>query len=148
MRTLYVCDTTSLIEYFDHVFCRGSRLSPLARGIFDSALCTFETDTRLSIPAVVFVEIFEKWCRTEEFTQKFYFEVFVRLRNAANVEIKPIERDVLEHLVLIGDNLEHHEMHDKIILASAISLQCGLITSDQAIRDYNRRRQVVPSIIY
>ena len=48
------------------------------------------------------------------------------------MEIKAIEREVLENMC-IGAELANHEVHDKLILASAMMLQCPLITSDEKV---------------
>ena len=39
-------------------------------------------------------------------------------------------------------------MHDKLILASAIALECVLISSDIEIRAYNEANYVIPDVIY
>lgn len=148
MATLYVCDTTSLIDYFDNVFERGSGLSPNGRAIISEALCMTPTNVRLSIPAVSLVEIFDKWCHAEEFSRKLWYEVYQRVKESPNIEVKPIDREVIESVLEIGGNLARHEIHDKIILACAMTLKCRLITSDREIGMYNTRHQVIPGIVY
>ncbi len=148
MATLYVCDTTAVIEYFDDVFERGCRLSPNGRAIIAEALCSTPGDVRLSIPAVVFVEVFDKWCRAEEFSRKFWYEVYQTLKESPNVEFKPIDQEVVESVLEIGGNLARHEIHDKIVLACAITLKCRLITSDREIGRYNMTHRVIPAVVY
>jgi predicted nucleic acid-binding protein len=116
--------------------------------VFAGALQSLPSYAKLSIPTVVFVELFDKWCLTEESTRLVYYEVYRRLADSPNVEIRPLDREVLELMVRIGGSLESHEMHDKVILASAIALSCPLITCDVKIVEYNRRHRVIPSIVY
>jgi rRNA-processing protein FCF1 len=148
MARLYVCDTNGVIDYFHEVFDRGCNLSAKTRAIFSDALCSRGTDVRISVPAVVFVEIFEKWCRSEEFARKFLYEVYRRMADSPNIEIRPLDREVLECTIDIGGNLANHEMHDKLILGAAIALKCVLISSDTKIRDYVDETHVIPGVIY
>ena len=148
MSILYVCDTIAIIQYFDDVFEQGSKLSPRARAIMAEALCTAPGDVRLSIPSVVFVEVFEKWCRAAEFSRKFRYEVYQRVKESPNIEVKPIDREVVESVLEIGGNLASHDIHDKIVLACAITLNCRLITSDPEITTYNRTHRVIPDVIF
>ncbi len=153
MRKLYVIDTNSLIAFYHDVFkdapaYQGSpELSLRARGVINQAITSQMTGIRLSIPSVVFIEIYEKWLRTEEFSRKFYYEVFSPLKRSPNVEVRPIDREVLENLIHIGGNLKNHDLHDKIILASAITLEALLITTATYVINYVRERDVIPGIL-
>jgi len=102
---------------------------------------------QLSIPAVVFVEVFEKWLNEEEFAAKFYYEVMSPILDSPNIEIKPIEREVLENMLTIGAELSEHDVHDKLILASAMMLQRPLITSDAKVIQFVRKYKVIPSVV-
>ena len=53
--------------------------------LFKMLLILSETNTKISIPSVVFVEIFEIWLREEEFAKKFYYEVFVPIIQSPNI---------------------------------------------------------------
>ena len=143
----YVIDTCSLISYFNRVFEDSQKLSTRAQRIIGRAFHSFPEDVKLSIPAVVFVEIFEKWITTNEFAAKFHYEVFQLVVQSPNIEIKPIEREVLDNLLLIGDSMSDHEIHDKIILASAMMLNCPLITIDTKIINYVDEHRVIPRIV-
>ncbi len=147
MDRLYVTDTNSLVSYFHDVFGRDSGLSAKARRIIMHALDSSPSGVGLSIPAVVFLEIFEKWFTDEEFARKFHYEIFEPIALSPNIEIKPIDQEVLENLLKIRGDLSHHDIHDKIILASAMMLQCPLITTDEAIIKYVTSHRVIPSII-
>jgi PIN domain nuclease of toxin-antitoxin system len=147
MSALYVTDTNSLISYFDHVFKQRTYLSSKAKWIIRQAFDNPYGDVRLSIPSVVFIEIFEKWLKDEEFAAMFYYEVYKLIVDAPNIEIRPIEREVLEHLMQIGGILTKHEVHDKIILASAMTLKCPLISTDHMIISYVNESKIIPSVI-
>ena len=103
MAELFVTDATSLISYFSNVFEKPSQISREALNLIDRALLN-DPAIRLSVPSIVFVEIFEKWFKSEEFAAKIRSEVFEPINNASNIEIKPLEQEVLENL-LRKDNL-------------------------------------------
>jgi predicted nucleic acid-binding protein len=145
---LYVIDTNSIISHFNSVFKRPSCISKRAHNIISRAFDNYSNDTKLSIPSVVFIEIYEKWFSSDEFAEMFHYEVIARITDSPNIEIKPIEREVLENVLLIGGSLSSHEIHDKLILASAMMLDCPLITSDNAIIDYVEQTRVIPYVVY
>ncbi|HEY0764030.1 MAG TPA: hypothetical protein VGD61_16765 [Pyrinomonadaceae bacterium] len=99
---------------------------------------------RLTIPSVVFVEVFEKWLTTEEKLRQFYYEAFVAVEDSPNIEVRAIEQEILE--ALVGVQLDNHEIHDKIILASAIVVNGQLITSDSVISSYIAAKGLPPAI--
>ena len=89
------------------------------------------------------MEIFDKWFLEDEIASKLRYEVFEPIKGSPNVEVKPIEQEVLENMLKIGDELGNHDMHDKIILASAMMLNCPLITTDSKLISYIRNHKVV-----
>lgn len=147
MSELYVTDTNSLISYFHDTFRENRDVSARTRRLITEAFRPYPTEVKLSIPSVVFIELFEKWFDSDEFAAKFHYEVFVPLSESPNIEVKSIDQEVLENLIRIGEPLRDHDMHDKIILASAMMLNCPLITTDQAIIDYVIIHPVIPSIL-
>ncbi len=148
MVKLYVADTNSIIRFFRNFFNQPQKLSRRAQRIFEDAILPYNTDIRLSIPSVVFVELYEKWLKTEEVSAKFRYEVFQQISDSPNIEIKPIEKEVLECMTQIRDRLQNHDLHDKIIVASAIMLQCPIITADTVIRKYVEETRVIPEVIF
>jgi len=114
--------------------------------VFNEAIFSRETEVRLSIPSIVFVEIYEKWLSNEEFCRKFYYEVFMKLRQSPNIEIKPLDQEVLEYVIANQEVLPKQEMHDRIVLASAMSLKCILFTTDKQVKDYVRKTGVLPGV--
>lgn len=146
MSNLFVTDTVSLVSYFSNEFGDTQKLSIRARIIIDRALSIYPIEVKLSIPSVVFVEIYDNWFRNEETAKRLRYEVFDVITKSPNIEIKPIEKEVLENVLKIGDELDRHDMHDKIILASAIMLNCPIITVDTKIIDYLKKHPIIPYI--
>ena len=153
MRELYVIDTCAIISFYEPVFVGapgygGSQ--PLSIGVgslISEAIHSDTTKVRLSIPSIVFVEIWQKWLKTEEFCQKFFYEVFVPLEKCENVEIRPTDREVFEHLLLIGGSLERHDIHDRLILATAIALEATLVTTDEVVTAYVEETKLLPAVM-
>ena len=103
-----VIDTAGLISYFHLFFEQPSKITAHGLRFIQRA---FQNDILLSIPSVVFIEIFDKWICDEEFKAKFYSEVFTPILQSPNIEIKPIDDEVLEQFLLCNDdtiNLENH----------------------------------------
>jgi predicted nucleic acid-binding protein len=147
MRKIYVIDTNALIFYFDSLFNQENRLSRKANNIISNAFSHRENSIKLSIPAIVFVEIYRKWLDTREFAQRFYYEVFLRCQESPNIEVRPLEAEVLFQLKKIRGSLQNHEINDKLILASAMVLECPLITFDGEITTFVNETRVIPQII-
>ena len=151
--TRYVIDTCALISYYKDVFkgAAGYKGSPvLSKGttnIIHEAIYHKCTQYRLSIPNIVFIEIYEKWLRTEEFCRKFFYDVFTPLRASDNIEIRPTDKEVLENLLCLNGQLANHDIHDRIVLASAMALNAPLITMDQKISSYVTSTHIIPEIL-
>lgn len=138
----YVIDTNGLISFFSAVFDntpgfdRSPSISDNARNAIKNALSPSEGCILLSVPSIVFIEIYEKWLRSGEFFRKFFYEVFVPLKQSPNIEIRAIDQEILENLLAVKGCLLEHDLHDKIIVASAITLECGIITVDPKIIEF------------
>lgn len=146
MNNGYVIDTTSLISYFSGIFAVRSQISRNALRIIESA---FKRDSliKLSIPSIVFVEIFDKWFKDEEMSAAIKSEIISLIDERSNIEIKSIEKEVLANFIEINDPRIKIDNHDKIILASSMMLQWPLITSDSNIIKYNTKYKVIPHIV-
>jgi predicted nucleic acid-binding protein len=140
-----VVDTTAIISYFDSIFEKPSQISRRGLDFLHEAFRS-ESDILLSIPSIVFVEIFDKWVVSDEFRAMFVAEVLEMVSQAPNIEIKPIDAEVLEKFLCLG-RATRLDNHDKLILASAMMLEWPLITSDRNIIKYVKRHKVLPSII-
>lgn len=102
----------------------------------------------LSIPSIVFIEIYRKWFTSEEFSREFFYEVFIKLKSSPNIEIRAIDREILENLLLVTGQLSNHDLHDKIVVASAISLKCPVISFDEKVIQFvNNECQLIPKVI-
>ena len=138
-KKLYVIDTNGLLSFFSEVFndapgFNGApSISEKARNGIQEAVSPFEGGVLLSVPSIVFIEIYEKWLRSGEFFRKFFYEVFIPLKQSPNIEIRAIDQEVLENLLTVDGCLAEHDLHDKIVVASAMTLECIIITSDKKI---------------
>ncbi len=155
MSERYVTDTNSVISYFKDIFReapnfdRTKVLSSRAKRIIEYAVNSYlYGGILLVVPSVVFIEIYDKWLDNEEFARKFYWEVFIPLRDAPNVQIRSIDREILENLVHVRGVLSNHDMHDKLVVASALALDCPIITTDGRIREYVESEKTIPEVIY
>ena len=143
MNNNYVTDTDSIISYFHKIFGVKQILTSKARQIISHALVTYPSITKLSIPSVVFIEIFDKWFTDDEKSRKLRYEFYEVIKQSPNIEIKPIDQEVLENLIVLEDELSNHDMHDKIILSSAIMLNCPIITTDRTFINYLRKHKTI-----
>ena len=138
----YVIDTNGLISFFAGVFedtpglDESPSISQKARNAIQEAVYSLESGVLLSVPSIVFIEIYEKWLRSGEFFRKFFYEVFTPLKQSPNVEIRAIDQEVLENLLAVDGCLAEHDLHDKIAVASAMTLECAIITFDEKIIEF------------
>ncbi len=147
----FVLDATALISYFSSVFNQRSKISPKAISLIDEAF-RYQDRIILSIPGVVFVEIFDKWFRGDEsqdreFRAKFRAEVLEQVHRAPNIEIREIDAEILRMFLSLEDPNINLENSDRLILASAAVLESPLITSDKDMTKYARKYKLVPSVI-
>ncbi len=138
----YVIDTNGIVSFFSGVFDNipgfeeEKLISNKARNAIQKAVYPFDGSVLLSVPSIVFIEIYEKWLRNREFYRLFFYEVFIPLKQSPNVEIRAIDQEVLENLLKVDGCLAEHDLHDKIVVASAITLECAIITVDQKITEF------------
>lgn len=147
----FVIDTTTLISYFAHIFNVPSQIS--SRGLsYISRVFQSDSEYLMTIPSIVFIEIFDKWFRGEntvgaEFRAKFISEIFNPIKVSPNVEIRELDFEVLENFLRLNDPDINLENRDKIVLASAVVLEAPLITSDSKIKKYVERYKNIPELI-
>ncbi len=138
-KTRYVIDTNGLVAFFTDVFedkirvDESQMISKRVKNIIQEAVYSSESGVLLSVPSIVFVEIYKKWLRSSEFARRFFYEVFTPLKQSPNVEIRALDQEVLENLLAIDGCLAKHDLHDKIVVASAMTLECAIITVDRKI---------------
>ena len=116
----FVPDTHSLVWYFTD----DPRLSRRALKSFESTV----KEGQIIVPAVVLAEIMfiaQKGRVTLSFT-----ETIARIEAMDNFEIAPLDLEVLR----MADSIEAPlEMHDKLIVATALCYDSSLITRDEQI---------------
>jgi len=136
MTHLFVFDTVGFINYHYDFFGEKSRLSSQIIKDIEKCLSPDFIDYKLIIPSIVFVEIFDKQLNSDEKAFMFKYEILSRYLNSDDVEIKGLDKEVLQIYHNIHNNVIQLETHDKIILSSAIQMQGKLITNDGKIKTY------------
>ncbi|MBK7817800.1 MAG: hypothetical protein IPJ60_09800 [Sphingobacteriaceae bacterium] len=66
----------------------------------------------------------------DENARKYYYEMYYKIKECPDIEIKPLEREVIQEFIDIDDNVESLEHNDKLILSTALQLSCPIITID------------------
>ena len=148
MTELFVLDTNAIIETFPNTFHRGSNISRNTSKKIKSAIFENSSINRISIPSVVFLEIHDNFCKTEEQTRQIFYDIYLPIKESENVEIRSIDKELLEIYSSLDGVLENHDTNDKLIMANAIMLKCTLISNDPILHTYNSITHVLPDIIY
>ena len=118
----YVTDTHSLVWYFTD----DSRLSNKALQAFQSS----EEKGIVFVPAVVLAEIMFI-ARKGRITLSFE-DTLNRIEESENFEIVPLNAEILR----TADKIEADmEMHDRLIVATALWHNASLITKDETLRE-------------
>ncbi len=125
----YVCDTHSIVWYFTE----DSRLSEASLKAFDGTM----TEGVIIVPSVVLAEIMFI-SRKGRITLTFE-ESLRKIEECENIQIASLDVEILR----IADKIQvDMEMHDKLIVATALHFGATLITRDRLIRD----SQVCPTL--
>ena len=125
----YVTDTHSLVWYFTD----DQRLSKKALKTFESTVKAGE----VIVPTVVLAEIL--FIAKKGRIPLGFTETIARIEALANFEIVSLDLDVLKTAECIEVPLE---MHDKLIVATAIRYNACLITRDEQITKSNAVRTI------
>lgn len=118
---IYVTDTHSLVWYF-------TEDKHLSRKAFDA----FESTIRegvIIIPSIVLAEIIYIYKKGR--INLSFKETLQKLDYYNNFEIIPLNVEILKTVDSFNINME---MHDKIIVATALNFKAGLITKDEDIK--------------
>ena len=116
----YVTDTHSLVWYFTD----DQRLSKKALKAFEDTVKAGQ----LIVPTVILAEIL--FIARKSRVSLGFAETVARIEAMANFEIVALDLDVLR----IADGIDASlEMHDKLIVATAIRYDARLITKDEQI---------------
>ncbi len=116
----YVTDTHSLVWYF----MDDPRLGKKALKSFEDTT----EDGSIIVPAVVIAEIL--FISRKGRVALSFAETIARIEAMDNFEITPLDLDVLRMASSIEADLE---MHDKLIVATALCYDAALITRDEQI---------------
>ncbi len=143
----YIVDTVTIVSAYADIFKNKPKVSKKATHIIIKALYLTPNEIILHIPSVVFIEIGRIWGKNREMAAEIYSRIFSRMKDAENVEIVGIEQEVLECMTEIDDSVERLEIHDKIIVATAMMYQYKIITCDENIIKYAASNSQVPGII-
>lgn len=144
---LYIVDTCALISYFSNIFDGNISISDSSLDVIDLAF--HSNEVKLIFPSAVFIELFIKWFKSEEIATKIKTEVYFRIKERENMQIRTFDREILENYMLIKDIEDNHNFdgHDKQIYATAMTMDCRLITSDERLIRYNNRKNLVYGIL-
>jgi PIN domain nuclease of toxin-antitoxin system len=141
--TRIVADTHAVIWYFARFFNQQNLNSDGVNDVFHQVLNKPLTNLRLVIPSVVFLEIFDKFCRTENDAARIYYECFVPLETCPNVEIRELDKEVIEMVINLEGELKGHEVNDKIVVATSAVLNCVLLTKDPVIQKFSSNTNLI-----
>lgn len=118
----YVTDTHSLIWYFTE----DSRLSKRALRVFEKTV----KEGIMIVPAVVLAEIM--FIAKKAKVSITFAETLEKIEEYENFYIAPLDIDILK----VADKIEAGmEMHDKLIIATALYFEAVLITRDRQIKE-------------
>ena len=120
----YVADTHSLVWYFTN----DSRLSDNALQAFQSSV----NEGTIFIPAVVLAEIM--YIADKGRIILSFEETLRKIDETDNFAITPLDTEILKIAFQNGTELE---MHDRLILATALFHNSPLITKDEVLRSLN-----------
>lgn len=125
----FVTDTHSLIWYFTE----DSRLSRKAFDAFEGTV----KDGTVIVPAVVLAEIM--FIAKKGRVTLTFEDTLKKVEGYENFDIAPLDAEILK----IADRIEADlEMHDKLIVATALYYEAALITKDDMIG----KSGIVPAI--
>lgn len=117
----FITDTHSLVWYFTE----DTRLSKKAFNAFEKTII----EGTIIVPAVVLAEIMYI-AKRGRITLTFE-ETLKKIKEYQNFDIVPLDVDILK----IADRIKPEmEMHDKLIVATALYYEAKLITKDEQIR--------------
>ena len=118
----YTTDTHSLVWYFSD----EGRLSEKALNAFEDTL----EEGIVIVPSIVLAEIM--FIAKKGRISLGFEETLGKIEEQENFEVAALDSDVLK----VADTIEADlEMHDKLIVATALHLDSALITRDRRIRE-------------
>lgn len=132
----FVFDTVGFINFHAEFFESENRLSKKIIAEIEKCLSPDFIDYKLIIPSIVFIEVFDTQLLTDNKARRFRQDILTLYLDCEDVEIKGLEKEVMEIYNSIDDNIIKLETHDKIILSSAIQMKGKLITNDGKLKTF------------
>ncbi len=147
MEEFYILDTCSFYSYcckYLNIFTdKDISLDDNSLEILYKAFNS--NNIKIIIPSVIIIEIFDHYFNNEEFINKFKYDVYYYLINNGNEDNKiaviDIDNEVLENLFDCYSDTVTIDLHDKLILATALKYKehnTTLFTSDRRIKKIKR----------
>lgn len=145
MTNILVLDTCAIISFYQDTFRESSTISNRGLALIQKVV---DGNLKAIVPSIVFIELFDLYSNRQEILKKIRYEVFIPLKSYENVEIRPLDKEVLSVMLTFDDLLEGEKFdnHDKQILSCAVVMNCSLVTSDNKIIRYNNRKKLVKEI--
>ena len=126
---IYVTDTHSLVWYF----AESPRLSKKALEVFESTV----KEGLIIVPTVVLAEIM--FIAEKGKISLTFEETLRKIREYENFDIAPLDVDILK---VTDRSKVGLEMHDRIIVATALFYEATLITKDKFVK----KAGIIPTI--
>ncbi len=125
----YVTDTHSLVWYFTE----SPRLSRRTLKVFEKTV----KEGIIIIPTIVLAEIMYI-AKKGRITMSFD-ETVKKIEDSENFEITPLDLAILKK----ADEIDYElEMHDRLIVATALFFDASILTKDQTIKESNLCRVI------
>jgi predicted nucleic acid-binding protein len=115
----YCLDTHTLVWYFGHALTLSSSAYDILEKIFQGEAIGI-------VPTLVILEAFYVSLKDK----KFIFPEFVKWVSQENILIVPFDEQVLLQCFMLSKNLD---IHDRVIVATAIQMDSILISKDRKI---------------
>ncbi|MBU0568994.1 PIN domain-containing protein [bacterium] len=119
---MYVTDAHSLAWYFT----KSNRLSPKALKVFRSSA---NGECTVVIPSIVLAEIL--YISEKKRIKIDFNETVEKIEKGSNFEIADLNLEILKKTRVVKDI---PEMHDRIIVATALIYSASVLTKDEEIR--------------
>lgn len=148
MEKFYILDTCSFYSYcLKYLSIFTDKTLSLTEDSLTELYAAFnnnDNNIKIIIPSVIFIEIFDHYFNNEEFVNKFKYEVYTRIisdESNSKIAIIDIDEEILENLSYCYTDRINVDLHDKLIIATALKYQdknTTLYTSDQRIKKIQR----------
>ena len=143
MEEFYVLDTCSFYSYcckYLNIFTdKEISLQENTLNILYNAF--HSNNVKIIIPSVIMIEIFDHYFNSDEFINRFKYDVYYNIlnngREDSKIAIIDIDLEVMENLFDCYTDEISVDLHDKLIIATALKYKnqnTTLFTSDRKIK--------------